>query len=164
MKRLFSTFIMLLGIFMVASAQSSNHQYITVVAEPDHADWTYHVGEKVHITAYAIKENALMRNTEIAYSYGPDKLDAIASGTVKTGRDGMAHFTVPGAKEPGFTSVRVKVTHEGRTYSSMTNVAADPLMIQPTTTMPTDFGQYWSESMAKASAIPMMPSLRHSAE
>lgn len=164
MKRLFSTFIMLLGIFMVASAQSSNHQYITVVAEPDHADWTYHVGEKVHITAYAIKENALMRNTEIAYSYGPDKLDAIASGTVKTGSDGMAHFTVPGAKEPGFTSVRVKVTHQGRTYSSMTNVAADPLMIQPTTTMPTDFGQYWSESMAKASAIPMMPSLRYSAE
>lgn len=162
MKRLFSTFIMLLGIFMVASAQSSNHQYITVVAEPDHADWTYHTGEEVHFTTYAIKENVRMQGVEITYSYGPDKLDAVKTTTVKTGSDGMAHFTVPGAKEPGFTSVRVKVTLDGRTYSSMTNIAFDPYDIKPTTIMPDDFEQFWSSAIDKASQLPMQPTLRYS--
>ena len=149
---------------LVAAAQSSSHQYITVVAEPDHADWTYHVGEEAHITAYAIKENARMAGTTISYSYGPDKLDAVYNGTVTTDASGVAHFTVPGAREPGFTSVRVKVELDGRTYSSMTNLAADPFDIKPTTTMPADFEQFWNEAMAKAAQVPMTPTLRHNAE
>ena len=152
---------MLLGIFIVALAQSSNHQYVTVVAEPDHADWTYHTGEEVHFTTYAIKENVRMAGAEITYSYGPDKLDAVKTATVKTGSDGMAHFTVPGAKEPGFTSVRVKVTLDGRTYSSMTNIAFDPYDIKPTTIMPDDFEQFWSCAIDKASQLPLQPTLRY---
>lgn len=162
MKRFFFALITITVACIAACAQSSSHQYITVVAEPDHADWTYHTGETVHFTAYAIKENVRMTDTEIKYSYGPDKLDAVANGTVKTGKDGMAHFNIPGAKAPGFTSVRVKVEHDGQTYSSMTNVAFDPLKIQPTTTMPADFEQFWNEAMEKASQIPMTPTLRHS--
>lgn len=162
MNRLFSTFVLFIGVFLIALGQSSNHQYVTVVAEPDHADWTYHVGEKAHFTAYAIKENVRMEGVEITYSYGPDKLDAVKTATVKTGSDGMAHFTVPGAKEPRFTSVRVKVTLDGRTYSSMTNIAFDPYDIKPTTTLPDDFEQYWSNAVEKASQLPMQPTLRYS--
>ena len=162
MKRFFFFLIAVLGVSIVTLAQSSSHQYVTVVAEPDHADWTYHTGETAHFTAYAIKENVRMRDTEITYSYGPDKLDAVFTKTVKTDRNGVAHFEVPGAKEPGFTSVRVKVNLDGHTYSSMTNIAFDPFDIRPTTTMPADFEQFWSDAMKKASQLPMMPSLRYS--
>ena len=167
MKEIFSMkrFGLLAAVAMLslaAAAQSSSHQYVTVVAEPDHADWTYRVGEEVHITAYAIKENVRMPNAEITYSYGPDKLDAVATGSVTTDAEGMARFTVPGAREPGFTSVRVKTVVDGRTYSSMTNVAFDPYEIKPTTTMPPDFEQFWSDAMAKAAKVPMKPQLRHS--
>lgn len=164
MKRIYCLMLLATGILMTALAQSSSHQYVTVVAEPDHADWTYHTGETVHFTAYAIKENVRMTDTEITYSYGPDKLDAVETHTVKTGKDGFAHFTVPGAKQPGFTSVRVKVTLDGRTYSSMTNIAFDPYSIQPTTTMPADFEQFWSDAMKKASLVPMKPTLRYCQE
>lgn len=155
------TLLAAVSIALTAIAQSSSHQYVTVVAEPDHADWTYRTGEDVHFTAYAIKENVRMKNTEITYTYGPDKLDAVGSGTVKTDDQGMAHFVVPGAKRPGFTSVRVKVSLDGRTYSSMTNVAFDPYSIQPTTTMPSDFEQFWHETLSKAAQVPMTPLLRH---
>ena len=63
--------MVLISICYSAFGQSSSHQYVTVVAEPDHADWTYHVGEKVNITAYAIRENVRMKDCEITYSYGP---------------------------------------------------------------------------------------------
>ena len=49
MKRLFVTLVVMMGIGLVALSQSSSHQYVTVVAEPDHADWTYKVGEKANI-------------------------------------------------------------------------------------------------------------------
>ena len=162
MKRLFVTLVVMMGIGLVALSQSSSHQYVTVVAEPDHADWIYRTGETAHFTAYAIKENVRMRDTEITYSYGPDKLDAVFTKTVKTDRNGVAHFDVPGAKVPGFTSVRVKVKHDGHTYSSMTNIGFDPYSIEPTTTMPPDFEQFWSDAVKKASQLPMMPTLRHS--
>lgn len=147
---------------LIAAAQSSNHQYITLVAEPDHADWTYHVGETVHFTAYAIKENVRLANAEITYSFGPDKLDAVASKTIRTGSDGLAHFSVPGAKQPGFVSVRVKMDFDGHSYSSLTNVAFDPYDIKPTTTMPADFDLFWNKTVANATEIPLMPTLRHS--
>lgn len=161
MKRFFCLFLTTVSALVVALAQSSSHQYITVVAEPDHTDWTYHCGETVHFTAYAIKENVRMTGTEITYSYGPDKLDAIETHTVKTGKDGFAHFTVPGAKQPGFISVRVKVNLNGRNYSSMTNIAFDPYNIKPTTTMPKDFEQFWGDAVKKASAVPMKPTLKY---
>ena len=88
MNRIIITLFAVLALSLTAVAQSSSHQYITVVAEPDHADWTYHVGERAQITAYAIKENVRMPNTEITYSYGPDKLDAVYTGKVTTDRNG----------------------------------------------------------------------------
>lgn len=164
MKRIVLLIGLVMGLCVAAAAQSSSHQYVTVVAEPDHADWTYHVGDTVHFTAYAIKENVRMRGVQVTYSYGPDKLDAVYSGTLATDGDGMARFAVPGATEPGFVSVRVRVDVDGRSYSSLTNVAFDPYDIRPTTSMPADFEQFWSGAVEKAAQIPLSPTLRHSAE
>ena len=44
----------------------------------------------------------------------------------------------------------------------MTNIAFDPYDIKPTTTMPNDFEQFWSDAMSKAAKIPMSPTLRYS--
>ena len=133
MTRIFNL-LLLLTCTIAAVAQSSSHQYITVVAEPDHPDWTYRVGEKAHFTAYAICENVRMKDAVITYSYGPDKLDAVYTNTVKT----------------------------GKTYSSMTNIAFDPYDIKPTTTMPNDFEQFWNDAMSKAAQVPMSTTLRYS--
>ncbi|MBQ0120020.1 MAG: hypothetical protein KBT13_02710 [Bacteroidales bacterium] len=152
MKQIFSLLMTLVAV--AALAQSSSHKYITVVAEPDHEDWTYRVGEQALVTAYAIKENVRMKGVEITYSYGPDKLDATHTATVKTDANGVARFKVPGMKQPGFTSVRVKVNYQGHEYSSMTNIAFDPLNIKPTTTMPDDFNEFWDNAMEKASQVP----------
>ncbi|MBR5102442.1 MAG: acetylxylan esterase [Muribaculaceae bacterium] len=164
MKRFALVFVAVVGVCVAALSQSSSHQYVTVVAEPDHADWTYHVGETAHFTVYAIKENVRMTNTEITYSYAPDKLDPIATKTVKTDGSGVAHFDVPGANEPGFINVKVKVNVDSQDYNSMTNIAFDPYDIQPTTTMPADFEKFWNDAIEKAAQLPMSPSLKYCEE
>lgn len=155
------TFLLIL-VTLMAMAQSSSHKYITVVAEPDHADWVYNVGQTATFTAYAIKENVRMTDTEITYSYGPDKLDATFTGKVKTDKNGKATFKVPGMKAPGFTSVRVKVNYDGEDYTSMTNIGFDPYKLEPTTTMPADFNEFWDNAMAKAGQVPMDVTIKHS--
>ena len=154
-----ATFLALTSII----AQPSK-QFITVYAEPDHSDWIYSCGEKAVFTLYAVKENVRMPNAEISYSYGPEKLKAEKSGTVTTGKDGFARITVPGRKVPGFTTVNVSVTYNGKRYSSQTNIGFDPYRIEPTTSLPEDFESFWENAKEKAARVPMLTRVRYSQE
>lgn len=154
-----ATFLALTSII----AQPSK-QFITVYAEPDHSDWIYSCGEKAVFTLYAVKENVRMPNAEISYSYGPEKLKAEKTGTVTTGKDGFARITVPGRKVPGFTTVNVSVTYNGKRYSSQTNIGFDPYRIEPTTSLPEDFESFWENAKEKAARVPMLTRVRYSQE
>ena len=162
-QNLFLAVCSLLVSGLIASAQPAR-QYITVVAEPDHADWIYRRGEKATFTLYALKENARMPLTEIEYSFGPEKLPAEKSGRVTTGKDGFAKITIPGRKEPGFTTVSVKVSHDRKTYSGQTNIGFDPYSIRPTTTLPEDFSAFWEKEKAAAAKVPMLVRERYCPE
>ena len=163
MKRLVLTLVALAVAFCAVCAQPSK-QYITVYAEPDHADWVYARGEAATLTLFAVKENVRMPLTEIIYSYGPEKRQAEKTGKVTTGKDGFATLRVPGRKEPGFTTVNVSVMFEGKRYSGMTNLACEPYAIAPTTSLPDDFEAYWEKSKEDAARVPMLVRERYAPE
>ena len=159
----FSLLALLLTVFFTATAQPSK-QFITVYAEPDHADWVYARSEAAELTLYAVKENVRMPLTEIEYSYGPEKLKAEKTGRVTTGKDGSARIRVPGRKEPGFTTVNVSVTYEGKKYTGMTNLACEPDAIVPSTSLPDDFKAYWENAKEQAAKVPMLVRERYAPE
>lgn len=163
MKKVFFLLAALLLMLTTAAGQPSK-QYITVYAEPDHADWVYSYGQPAQFTLYAVKENVRMPLTEIQYSYGPEKLKAEKSGSVTTDKNGVARIKVPGRKVPGFTTVNVSVTYEGKRYTGMTNIGFDPDKIAPTTSLPDDFTQFWENAKAQAAKVPMLTRVRHAPE
>ena len=163
MKRLLLFAGLLLLAFDLLPAQPSK-QYVTVYAEPDHPDWVYSCGESARLTLYAVKENVRMPLTEIEYSYGPEKLKAEKSGRVTTGKDGFATIKVPGRKLPGFTTVNVSVTFEGRRYAGMTNIGFEPERIEPTTSLPEDFASFWENEKEQAGKVPMLIRERYTPE
>lgn len=163
MKKMFFLLAALLLMLATAAGQPSK-QYITVYAEPDHADWVYTCGQPAQFTLYAVKENVRMPLTEIQYSYGPEKLKAEKSGSVTTDKNGVARIKVPGRKVPGFTTVNVSVTYEGKRYTGMTNIGFDPDKIAPTTSLPDDFTQFWENAKAQAAKVPMLTRVRHAPE
>ena len=163
MKRLIAFAIFLQVLLASAFAQPSR-QYITVIAEPDHTDWIYSCGEDAEFTLYAVKENTRMPLTKIEYSYGPEKLKAEKKGKVTTGKDGFAKIKVPGRKVPGFTTVNVSVTYDGKKYSGMTNIGFDPYSIEPTTSLPDDFESFWENAKEQAAKVPMLTRVRYSPE
>lgn len=162
MKRLLSTMAAICAFFAVQAQPSKT--YVTVIAEPDHSDWIYDCGQNATFTLYAIRDNAMMPNTEIEYSYGPEKLAPVATGKVVTDGKGVARLKVPGRKEPGFTTVNVSTTFDGVKYTGRTNIGYEPFNIQPTTTLPDDFEKFWEESKAKAAKVPMVTRVRRSEE
>lgn len=131
-------------------------QYVTPYAEPDHADWTYKCSDQASVRLFAVVENRIMEDTEIQYSYGPEKLEPVFKGSVKTDKKGYATIKVPGRKEPGFTTVRVTVEYKGKTYSNITNLAYEPFNIKPTVQLPSDFQEYWENAKKKAAEVPML--------
>lgn len=163
MKKMFFLLAALLLMLTTAAGQPSK-QYITVYAEPDHADWVYSCGQPAQFTLYAVKENVRMPLTEIQYSYGPEKLKAEKSGSVTTDKNGVARIKVPGRKVPGFTTVNVSVTYERKRYTGMTNIGFDPDKIAPTTSLPDDFTQFWENAKAQAAKVPMLTRVRHAPE
>ena len=163
MKRLVFLSVLLPFALSLSWAQPSK-QYITVYAEPDHADWVYTCGQQAEFTLYAVKENVRMPLTEIEFSYGPEKLKAEKSGKVTTDKNGYARIKVPGRKVPGFTTVNVSVTWDGKKYTGMTNIGFDPDQIQPTTSLPDDFTAFWENAKTKASQVPMLVRERYAPE
>ena len=139
-------------------------QYVTVVASPDHADWVYETGEQARFTLYAIKNNEMLPGITIAYEYGPEKLPAVFKGEIKTDKNGQAHIKVPGAKAPGFVTVRASTQYDGKKYSGYTTIGFDPYRIQPTTTLPDDFTEFWENAKRQAAKVPMDVRVRRSEE
>lgn len=162
MKKLFLSFAALFCA-AVSFAQPAK-QYITPFAQPDHEDWIYKCGETAKVSLYAVMENHLMPDTEISWSYGPEKLKAEAEGKVKTDRKGFATIEIPGRREPGFTTVKVSVVHDGKTYTNMTNISYEPYSIEPTTTLPEDFAEFWEKAKADAAKVPMVTKVVWNAE
>lgn len=162
MKKLTLACIALFG--ALAAFAQSGREYVSVYAEPDHLDWTYKVGENAQVRLFAVCQNVILRDVEFEYSYGPEKLDYTFTGKVKTDKNGFATIKVPGAKKPGFITVRPTMQYEGKTWSGRVNLAFSPDDIKPTVTLPDDFQEYWKNSMEKAAKVPMTTSIRRSEE
>ena len=154
MKRTLSLIIIFMAVMVSGYAQPAR-QYVTVVVSPDHADWVYKPGEEAHFTLYAIKDNVKLQGVTLQYEYGPEKLPAVFKGSVKTGKNGEATIKVPGAKAPGFVTVKASVELPSGNYSGYTTIGFDPYSIKPTTTLPDDFRSYWDDVLKKASEVPM---------
>ncbi|MDD4820645.1 MAG: acetylxylan esterase [Flavobacteriales bacterium] len=162
-KKLLFLAVAILTTAVFLSAQSAK-EYVTVIAEPDHSDWVYSVGENASFTLYAVKENARMEGVVIDYEYGPEKLSPVFKGSVTTGKDGFAKIKVPGAKKPGFITVRVSTVWKDKKYTGMTNIGFDPYKIQPTTSLPDDFTSFWDSAKEKAAQVPMLTRITYSPE
>lgn len=159
MRRFFITLI--LSVLCIGAYAQPSRQYVTPYAEPDHQDWVYNCNETAVVKIFAIRENRLMPDTEISYSYGPEKLKAVFEGKVRTDKNGYATIKVPGRKEPGFTTIRTSVEVDGKKYTNLTNIGFEPYNIKPTTTLPDDFTEFWDKTRKKAESVPMLTKITY---
>ncbi len=131
-------------------------ELVKVLVTPDHADWTYNVGERAEFAISVLKNNYPLDGVEVSYRIQPEKVDVWEEGTV-TLKEGTATLKAKKFKEPGFLRCHASVEIDGKTYSSYATAGFSPEKIEPTTTLPTDFKEFWDKGKEALAKIPIEP-------
>jgi len=142
------------------SAQPSK-QLVEVIVSPDHADWTYNAGEQAEVSINVLRNNVPLEGVKINYTIGPDagyrELKIWDEGTLTLKNN--TKIKAQKFKEPGFLRCTATVTVDGKEYSSYTTVGFSPDKIKPTTTLPSDFEDFWNSGKEELAKVPINPVL-----
>jgi len=150
--RIFILLVVLIGYSINTNAQQLE-QAVKVMISPDHADWTYHIGENVKFSVSVYKHNNLVKGVKIQYEIGPEKLAANQSHE-EISKTGTMLVEAKGLRTSGFLRIVVSAELDGRVYRGLATAGFDPEKIQPTVQMPTDFESFWSNAKTALSKIP----------
>ncbi len=157
MKR--NRFISLLGLITLCLGLSfvysqSRPEFVKVLVAPDHADWQYKPGEQVRFQVQVYQFGRPLENAAIRYEIGPELLKPVLTGK-QVLKNGTATLDGGTMKQPGFMDCKVTVSLDNVDYSGMAAAAFAPDQIQPTTTLPADFKEFWDKAKAEAARIPL---------
>ncbi len=146
---------LLLGLFFCGfiTAQPAE-RLIKVNIAPQHADWLYKTGETVKFDVTITKNDVLMKDITITYEVGPEMMIPTKKETT-TLKDGKITIDGGTMRVPGFLRCRVIATYDGKNYDGLATAGFSPEAIQPTTTVPTDFKEFWDNGKADLSKVPL---------
>lgn len=143
-------------LFSVLLNAQPSRQLIQIIVTPDKADWTYKTGDKAEFNIQVFRNNIPLDGIEVKYSIQPEQMKAIDEGKVSL-KKGTATVEAPKFKDPGFLRCNVSVEVDGKTYSSYATAGFDPDKIEPSTTLPVDFQEFWEKGKQDLAKIPMKP-------
>lgn len=156
-NRLFLFSFFVLATCLQAFSQPAR-QLVQVIVTPDKSDWTYKKGEQAQFQIMVLKNNVPLEGIDVKYRIGPELMDPWEEKTV-TLKKGVATVKAKKFNEPGFLRCTASVEVDGKTYSSYATAGFSPEQIKPTTTLPSDFEQFWDGAKAELAKIPMKPVL-----
>ena len=155
MKRL--AFLLLTVLTMLPIEAQIRGNSIVVTVEPDHKDWNYRVGEIAKFTVEVRRSGTLVNDVTIDYATGPEMYpDTKKTVTLK---DGTLKLTGK-MSSPGFYRVDVTAHIDGKDYRGACAAAFSPEKLQPSTVMPSDFKEFWEQSIAEARKTDLDPTKR----
>lgn len=156
-NRLFLLSFFILSLCLQGIAQPAR-QLVQVIVTPDKADWTYERGEQAQFRIMVLKNNVPLDGIDVKYRINPEKMEAWEEETV-TLKKGAATIKAKRFNEPGFLRCHASVEVDGKTYSSYATAGFSPEQIEPTTTLPSDFEQFWEEAKSELDKVPVKPVL-----
>ena len=140
-----------------SAAQRSNiKDYVRIEITPDHDDWTYRTNEQASFTIRVIRGNVALKNIPLTYEIGPEKMPPVQTGKSRMEK-GFLTVKAGTMKTPGFTTCLCRTEVDGIVYSNYVNIGFSPDKLEPTTTLPKDFTEFWERAKAETALIPIAP-------
>ena len=143
--------------FMAApvQAQQPSDTTVTLAVTLDRRDWRYGLGDTARFSVSLMRSGRPVSNVPVVVEHSFDRLAAHRTDTVKLARGaGLVRGTM---HEPGFLRATVTVELDGVRHSRYATAAFAPELIEPTATMPADFGEFWRQAIADARRTPLEP-------
>ena len=144
--------------FSISLSAQPRRELVKVIVTPNHADWTYEIGERAEFSVTVLKNNVPLEGIEINYVIQPELVEIWDEGTLIL-KDDAVNIKAKKFKDPGFLRCTATVKVHGKEYSSYATAGFSPDKIEPTTTLPADFEAFWNngkEDLAKVSMNPVL--------
>ncbi|MBQ4462595.1 MAG: acetylxylan esterase, partial [Bacteroidaceae bacterium] len=155
MKKFLTILLTLVCLSLGAAAENYPYQSdVLWVTVPSHSDWLYKTGEKATVSVQLLRYGMPCDGIKVDYELGGDRMPADKKGSVVL-KDGKATIEIGTMKKPGFRDCVLKTEIDGQKYTHHVKVGFSPEKLQPYTKMPSDFDQFWKETLDKASEVPM---------
>lgn len=154
-KILLLFFAILMSVIVFAQPKNS---IIEVSVAPEHADWQYKCGEEVRFNISVMKSGNPLENAQISYEISEDMMDPLKQGELIL-KNGTTQIKAGTMKKPGFLRLRVWATHDDVIYYGAATAGFDIHKIEPTTTPPADFDEFWTNVLAENNNLEMLPKL-----
>ncbi|HEY9250830.1 MAG TPA: acetylxylan esterase, partial [Rariglobus sp.] len=126
---------------------------VQVRVTPDHADWTYAVGETAKFTVNITADNEPLTGVTLRYKVGPEMLPA-EERTATLPANGLV-INGGSIDEPGFLRCIVTAEVAGTTYRGLATAGFSPEKIQPTQAAPADFDAFWEAGRTELAKTPL---------
>jgi len=156
-KKTYLLSFLILFVFQIFAQPA--RQLVQVVVTPDKSDWTYDTGDRAEFTIQVLRNNVPLDGIDVKYNIQPEQIKAIEEGKL-TLKNGTASVKAPKFKDPGFLRFNVSVEVDGKTYSSYATAGFSPDKIQPTTTLPNDFKEFWEKGKQDLAKVEMKPLMK----
>ena len=141
----------------VLQLSAENYPYrsdVLWVTEPDHPDWIYRTEENANIEIRLYKYGIPQDGITVKYETGSEMMPADTKGSVLL-KNGKATVNIGTMKEPGFRDCRLTTSINGTEYTHHIKIGFSPERIRPYTRMPSDFTEFWTGNIEKASRFPL---------
>ena len=157
MKR--TLFLLLLWVGVSCLLAQPHERMIKVIVIPNHADWSYRVGEEAEFHVKVLKNHVCMKGVKLEYQISEDMMAVRKKGNLIL-TDEVCCIKLGTMRQPGFLRCRVFVKDAGQVYEGCATAAFDPVKIRPTTEFPFDFIEFWEDAKTENAKIPIDPKLR----
>ena len=148
-QKYFSVFLLFFCMTLMAAETPVK---ITVTA--DHSDWVYNLNENVKFKVAVTQNGVLLNHVKISYEIGPEKMTPVLKQTVNL-ENGQLEIDGGSMQVAGFLRCTVKAKIQEINYEGKATAAFNPDKIEPTTTVPADFIQFWDKAKADNAKIPL---------
>ena len=153
-KSLLNIFYLTILLVCFSLTANANEPNIKLVVTANHPDWVFKLNENVTFSISVEKDAKLLNNVKVDYEIGPERMPStIKKSVVLT--DGKIEIDGGTMTLPGFLRCNVNLEYENSKYVGLATAAFEPEKIQPTTTLPKDFTQFWTNAKAENSKIPL---------
>lgn len=137
----------------------AQHRIATVRVQvaPDHADWTYALGEPVSFRIQVIADGHPVPGAVVTYTIAPEntRADKISAPVPAEGLVVLAGAMTT----PGFLRCIVETEVGGRVSRGLATAACAPEQIRPGQSEPADFDEFWAQGKQQLARVPLEPVL-----
>lgn len=154
-RRNFILAFIITSLCVATSFAQPKRELVNIVISPNHADWKYNIGDRAIFKIMVYKNNVLMA-VDIKYIIRQERVAIIDQGNVKS-KNGLVVVSAASLETPGFLRCFANVEIDGKTYSNFATVGYDVDKIEPTTSLPDDFIEFWDKGKQELAEIPIEP-------